>query len=111
MYLDAENPVFRKKIIPWYDTNVLCVVMIVFMLFVFAFAIIGIIAAGDMPREKLLQAYEGVEPADIPDSMVPGESDFHRGVWAPVFLLLASVSVIISSSARLIVRKFAENEE
>ncbi len=35
-------PFFRRAIIPWYDSNVVCAVLILLFLAVFAFSVIGI---------------------------------------------------------------------
>jgi hypothetical protein len=40
-----NNPVFRKAIVPWYDSNPLCRTLIFAMLVVFAFSIDGIVVA------------------------------------------------------------------
>ncbi len=40
-----NNPVFRKAIVPWYDSTPLCRATIFIMLLVFAFAVAGVIVA------------------------------------------------------------------
>jgi hypothetical protein len=44
-----QNPLFRKVILPWYDTDVACILTGVFMLFVFGFALAGVSVAFEMP--------------------------------------------------------------
>ena len=41
MQLD-ENPLFRKMIISWYDSNIVCWIFIVFCTVIFVFSLIGI---------------------------------------------------------------------
>ncbi len=48
MQLD-QNPFFRKTITPWYDSNFACRLLIAAMLPVFAFAMGGILVAGNDP--------------------------------------------------------------
>ena len=73
------NPVFRKVIVPWYDSETLCVVEIVFMVAVILFGLAGISVA----HEKM---------------------EYRDYIWVPVFLIVMSSIVIISVSIRLIKR-------
>jgi len=73
------NPVFRKVIVPWYDSETLCVVEIVFMVAVILFGLAGISVA-----------HERMEYRDY--------------IWVPVFLVVMSSIVIVSVSIRLIKR-------
>jgi hypothetical protein len=44
MYLD-QTPFFRKIIIPWYDSNSACWILMICMLLVFGFALVGVSVA------------------------------------------------------------------
>ena len=78
MQLD-QNPVFRKIIVPWYDSDTACFLMITFMLIVFFFGIEGLIVAHENPQ-------------------------YHGYIWVPFLLVLMSGWVIFSTSIRLIRR-------
>jgi len=74
-----QNPLFRKVIVPWYDSEAACYIVIFFMFLVFLFGFAGISAA----RENI---------------------EYHEHVWVPVLLVVMSVGVIISTTIRLIKR-------
>jgi uncharacterized membrane protein len=74
-----QNPLFRKTIISWYDSEAVCIGLIIFMIFVFFFGVIGISVA----REN--GAYQGY-------------------VWIAVLLVVMSAGVIFSTTFRLIKR-------
>jgi hypothetical protein len=74
-----KDPVFRKAIIPWYNSKTAYIIVIVFMLLVFLFALAGISVAREYP------AYNGY-------------------VWVPIILLVLSAGIIITTMARLIKR-------
>ena len=74
-----KNPVFRKAVIPWYDSKTAYIIVIVFLLLVFLFAMVGISVSGDNPA-------------------------YHGYVWVPVILLVLSAGVITITIARLIKR-------
>lgn len=74
-----QNPLFRKTISPWYDSEAICIGIIIFMLIVFVFGWIGISVA----RE---------------------DAEFHGYVWVAVLLLVMSGGVILSTITRLIKR-------
>lgn len=78
MRLD-ENPVYRKVIVPWYDSETACFIVIVFMFLVFLFGFLGISIA----RETV---------------------EYHEHIWVPVFLVVMSGFVIVSTTIRLIKR-------
>jgi len=74
-----EKPIYRKLIVPWYDSVPACLLVILGMVLVFLFSLSGI--------------------------SVAGESAAHRGkIWLPVALLLMSAGVIVSTAARLFKR-------
>ena len=74
-----QNPVFRKAIVPWYDSNTACIIVIAFMFFVFLFSVAGTFEA----HEKL---------------------EYHEYIWMPVLIALMSGWVIVSITIRLIKR-------
>jgi hypothetical protein len=74
-----QNPLFRKSIIPWYDSEAVCIGIIIFMLIVFVFGCIGI----SVSRE---------------------DAEFHGYVWIAVLLVVMSGWVILTSTIRLIKR-------
>lgn len=81
MRLDP-NPSFRKVILPWYDSELVCVVVILLMICVLLFSLAG-----------LSVAFE--------------QDAFHRYFWMPLFLALPSGFVIISTALRMIRRNMA----
>ena len=74
-----QNPLFRKIIIPWYDSEMVCFIVIAFMFFVLIFGIVGISGA-----------YEKVE--------------YREHIWVPVILVIMSGLVMVSTAIRLIKR-------
>ena len=74
-----QNPLFRRSISPWYDSEVVCICVIIFMLIVFFFGWIGISVA----REK---------------------AEFHGYVGIAILLVVMSGGVILSTVIRLIRR-------
>lgn len=79
MKTNISSPVFRKIIVPWYDSETACLLVIIFMDMVFLFGAAGVSAA-----------YEILE--------------YHSYAWVPAALMLMSGSVIVSTTARLIRR-------
>jgi len=76
-----QNPLFRKEIAPWYDSDTSCFIMIGFLLVIFLFSITGI-----------SEAYEKIE--------------YHKHVWVPGILAILSGVTIISTLMRLIKRYY-----
>ena len=74
-----ESPVFRKVMLPWYDTDLACSVTLVFLVAVFFFACCGLSAASEVPGN-------------------------HHLIWVPSFLLIISTAGIVSIFFRLIRR-------
>ena len=80
MRLD-QNPVYRKVIVPWYDSEIACLVPMVFLFVVFLFGFIGI--------------------------SVASESMYYRSyIWVPIILVVLSGGIILSLTIRLI-RRYA----
>lgn len=77
--LIKKKPFFRKVVIPWYDSETACLILIVFMLLVCLFGLAGISVA----RENV---------------------GYHRYIWIAVLLVALSGVVIISTTIRLIKR-------
>ena len=74
-----KSPVFRKAVIPWYNSKTVYIIVIVFLLLVFLFAMVGISVSRENP------AYNGY-------------------VWVPIVLLVLSAGTIITTIVRLIYR-------
>lgn len=72
-----QNPLFRKIIIPWYDSKTACKIMITIMLGILLFGLIGISAA---TSNELYNDY----------------------IWAPVFLTIASAVLLVAAVIRLV---------
>lgn len=74
-----QNPFFRKTITSWYDSNFACWCLIGMMLFVFSFALAGMIVA-------------------------TGEPGFVKHLWFPGFLLFLSGFLVLKVFIRLRLR-------
>jgi len=75
MQLD-QNPFFRKTITSWYDSNFVCWTIMVIMIFIFVFAIAGIIVGSGNPY-------------------------FQKHVWFPAFLAFLSLILVIKIFLRV----------
>ena len=71
-----EKPVYRKLIVPWYDTNTACLLVIVFMLLVFFFGLVGVSVAGENTEQ-------------------------YSKIWLPILLIVMSSAIIITTVIRL----------
>ena len=76
----VQNPLFRKAILPWYDTDAACILTGVFIVIVFAFSFAGIAVALETPESR---GY----------------------IWVPCALLLLSTVVIASIAFRMFRRR------
>ena len=74
-----EKPIFRKIIAPWYDSETICYLLILFMVLVFLFGIVGLSVSSEI-----------VEYNDF--------------IWLPILLILLSGWVIVSMMIRMIKR-------
>ena len=74
-----QKPVHRKLIVPWYDSNGACIVILISMVLVLIFAIIGMTVAFETPGHR-------------------------RHVWVPTLLLVFSLTVITLTARRLVKR-------
>jgi apolipoprotein N-acyltransferase len=75
MRLDP-NPIFRKAIIPWYDSNLACWTLLIAMIVIVLFSWAGIDIAYDIPM-------------------------YTRYAWVPWLLLLLSLATGLSVAYRL----------
>jgi GMP synthase-like glutamine amidotransferase len=80
MRLD-QNPVFRKVIVPWYDSETACLILVVCISLVLLFGFAGVSVA----REN---------------------AGYREYIWVPVALIVLSAWVIVSITIRLIRRYF-----
>lgn len=78
--MNLDDPVFRKIIIPWYDSDIVCVMMSAAMFAVFVFGIFGIVVAAE-------------------------KFEYNRFIWVPATLVISSAIVIISTVIRIVLRK------
>lgn len=76
MRLDP-NPLFRRIIIPWYDSPFVCWIVLSAMLVLFIFSLTGILVAENNP-------------------------DYHGFLWVPVMLLVLCLILVFSVSFRLL---------
>ena len=75
MRLDP-NPLFRRIIMPWYDSTPLCWLLLLFMVGLILFSVVGLVVALENPA-------------------------YHRHQWVPWTLLVMSTGVGLSVSIRL----------
>ena len=71
-----KPPVFRRAIIPWYDSSRVCWIVVGFMLMTAVFSSVG-----------LLTALE--------------EAAYQNYIWLPILLLLLSTGICISTLIRM----------
>jgi hypothetical protein len=74
-----KNPVFRKAVIPWYNSTTAHIIVVLFMLVVILFAAAGLAVARENP-------------------------DYQGYIWVPALLLAMSVAIIATAVIRLIKR-------
>ncbi|MGD9056564.1 MAG: hypothetical protein PVJ41_05705 [Desulfobacterales bacterium] len=74
-----KNPVFRKAVIPWYNSTTAYIIVILFMLLAILFAAAGLAVARENP-------------------------DYQGYIWVPALLLAMSVAIIATTAIRLIKR-------
>ncbi len=74
-----DTPVFRKIIVPWYDSDTACLLTLLFMDAVFLFGMAGIAVVREIP-------------------------EYYRHIWVPLVLTVLSLAVILSVAIRLIRR-------
>ena len=82
MRLDHKNPMYRKVIVPWWDSEIACLLVIASMFVVFLFGMMGV-------------------------SVAHGSIEYRPFVWVPVLVVLLSAFVILSTTVRLILRYFS----
>jgi len=74
-----EKPIFRKIIVPWYDSETTCLLLILFMALVFLFVIAGLSVSSEI-------------------------IEYNDFIWVPILLILLSGWVVVSTMIRLIKR-------
>ena len=74
-----QRPIYRKVIVPWYDSDTTCIIVVVLMIAVIVFAIVGISVTGERP-------------------------EYREHLWFPLLLLLLSATVSTTMIIRLIRR-------
>ncbi len=70
---------FRRVIVPWYDSEIVCLLMIVLMFLVFFFGLLGV-------------------------SVARKNTEYNEHIWVAVTLIVMSGGIIISTTIRLIKR-------
>jgi len=79
MRLDP-NPLFRRVIRPWYDSNLACWLTLVAMFAVFLFSLLGIWVSRANPN-------------------------YNPHTWYPAFMMVLSFGVLVSVAVRMIRRR------
>lgn len=74
-----QNPLFRKVIAPWYDSEVACIAVMVLMVMGLCFAGLGISTALETPAHR-------------------------EYVWVPLLLVAMCLWVLVSTIVRLVRR-------
>ena len=85
MRLDP-NPLFRRVIMPWYDSPPVCWMLLTAMVALVFFSVVGLLVARATP-------------------------EYHRFVWVPWSLLVLSLFMLLSLSSRMIQRRNPPKEE
>jgi Mg2+ and Co2+ transporter CorA len=78
MKLD-QPPIYRKLMVPWYDSEIMCLLAIIFL---FPVSLLGVVGINVANSTQQYQAY----------------------LWMPVLLTMLSAGVIFSMTVRLIRR-------
>ncbi len=76
-----KNPVFRRAIIPWYDSDRVCWIVVGLMTAMAIFSTVGIFTALEDPR-------------------------YHNFFWLPLLLLLLSTGIATSTLIRVLRRYY-----
>jgi hypothetical protein len=78
MKLD-QNPFFRRVVIPWYDSDLSCLLISIFTALVFFFSAVGVNVALEHER-------------------------YHRHCWVPLLLMFLSSIVLGANLIRILIR-------
>jgi len=78
MRLD-QNPFFRKIIVPWYDSDTFCYIVMAVMAGVILFSWVGV-------------------------GVARRNGEYSANIWVPLLLIFLSAAVILSTLVRLIKR-------
>ena len=76
---DGKLPLFRKVVVPWYDSDAACYIVIVAMIGVIVFGIGGI-------------------------SVARTHAVYREHIWIPILLIVIAGAVLVSTAVRLIRR-------
>ncbi len=85
MQPNRKKPVYRKVIVPWYDSTTSCLVTLLVMAVVLLLGLSGVFVAMENP-------------------------EYQRHIWVPTIFVILSGSVIISIIVRLIARYAASRQ-
>lgn len=86
MRIDEDNPLFRKVVTPWYDSNWVCWTVLVIMIILALFSWGGI-------------------------SVARGNPEYHGHIWLPIVLLVLTLWVGGSTLYRLIYRYYIKKAQ
>jgi len=93
MRLDHRNPMYRKVIVPWWDSEIACLLVIISMFVVFLFGMMGVsVVHGSLEYRPFVWEYRPF-------------------VWVPVLVIMLSAFVILSTTIRLIRRYLSEKRK
>ena len=81
-----QNPSFRKVVIPWYDSDLFCIVICICMAVVFLFSGVGVRVA--LEHEK-----------------------YQEHGWVPLVLMVLSGIVLATNVIRVLIRMVRRREE
>jgi len=82
----AQNPSFRKVVIPWHDSDLFCIAFSVIMALVFSFGRIGLRLASEI-------------------------EEYHGYGWVPILLMVLSGIVLAANIIRILTRMVSRRSE
>ena len=82
----AQNPSFRKIVVPWHDSDLFCIVVSVFMVIAFSFGRVGLRLATESEK-------------------------YHGYSWLPVVLMVLSGIVLATNLVRVLTRMVRRRSE
>jgi len=81
-----KNPLFRKVIIPWYDSDLFCLIISIFAAYVFYFSTVGI-------------------------SVALEHHQYERYCWVPITLMSLSGILLVTNLFRILSRMVSRSTE
>jgi len=81
-----KNPLFRKVVIPWYDSNLFCLMISIFAAHVFYFGTVGI-------------------------SVALEHHQYERYCWVPITLMFLSGILLVTNLFRILSRMVSRSAE